>query len=51
LRWRHLREVLPEIHPVAVDQAISETNLPDDAFPPACPFTIDQILDEAFFPE
>ena len=47
----YLGETLPETYDLAVEQAISETELPDDIFPEACPFTIQQILDEEFFPE
>ena len=32
-------------------KAAGETGLPEEAFPEACPFAIDQILDEGFFPE
>ena len=48
---RRLRELLPEVYRIAVEQAISETDLPDEGFPATCPFTVDQILDETFFPE
>jgi len=46
-----LRDTLPEIYRPAVKQAIAETELADETFPAACPFTIHQILDEEFFPE
>lgn len=32
-------------------KAAGEIGLLDDAFPPACPFTVEQILDPDFFPE
>jgi len=47
----YLRDTLPGIYGPAVKQAIAETELPDDTFPAACPFTIQRILDEEFFPE
>ena len=48
---RYLRDQLTEVYPVAVEGAIAETGLPDEVFPPACPFSLDQILDADFFPE
>jgi hypothetical protein len=48
---RRLREALPDIYRIAVKQTISETDLPDNTFPLSCPFTVDEILDEAFLPE
>ena len=47
----YLRDQLPEVYPVAVEGAMAETDLADDAFPPACPFSLDQILDAGFFPD
>jgi hypothetical protein len=32
-------------------RAVAETDLSDDAFPPGCPFSLDQILDPDFFPD
>lgn len=59
LRWladmpslrNHLRRSLAALYPVGIERAISEADLPDDAFPKTCPFTFDQILDPDFFPE
>jgi len=42
---------LSPIYDRAVLQAVAETDLPEQNFPASCPFTIDQILDSAFFPE
>jgi hypothetical protein len=47
----HLAAQLEHVYPVAVDGAIAETDLPDEAFPPACPFSLDQILEADFFPD
>ena len=32
-------------------KAAGETDLPEDVFPSTCPFTIEQVLDDAFYPE
>jgi plasmid stabilization system protein ParE len=48
---RYLRGQLPDVYPVAVEGAIAETDLMDETFPPACPFSLDQILDANFFPD
>jgi len=48
---RYLRDELPVVYPVAVKGAISETDLADEVFPPACPLSFDQILDADFFPD
>ena len=34
----------------AVKRAVAETDLAADRFPPACPYRVDQILDEDFLP-
>jgi hypothetical protein len=47
----YLRDQLPEVYPVAVKGTIAETDLPDEMFPPACPFSLEQILDADFFPD
>ncbi|HDZ75632.1 MAG TPA: DUF29 domain-containing protein [Aurantimonas coralicida] len=44
-------EALASAYVLARRKAIEETELPEEAFPLACPFTIDQILDETFYPE
>jgi len=46
-----LRRDLSELYGLAIDRAVGETELPDDVFPPACPFSLDQILAPGFFPE
>jgi len=49
-----LRQALPqsgaEAYPDAVEDAASETGLPEDTFPAECPFSEAQILDRAFLP-
>lgn len=34
-----------------MDLAIQETNLPEETFPTACPYTLDQALDAEFLPD
>ena len=50
-----LAPTLPDLLPVvwrrAVKQAMIETLLAEESFPPICPWTIDQILDDGFSPE
>jgi len=48
---RYLREEVSEVYPEAIERAIAETSLPDENFPPACPFSFEQILDADFFPD
>jgi hypothetical protein len=45
-----LEEKLAETYAEAVERAAAETHLPEDAFPSACPFALDQVLDEKFLP-
>lgn len=47
----HPSEVLDEAYEIARLKAAGETGLPEDAFPAACPFTIEQILDPDFLPD
>jgi hypothetical protein len=35
----------------ALAQAVAETNLPKRTFPAACPWTLDQVMDDDFWPE
>ena len=46
-----LEENLAEVYRDAVKAAVDQTRLPKAAFSEACPITIDQILNEEFFPE
>lgn len=49
-----LRNEIPAMivkaYPRACKATVRETNLPASTFPPACPYDIDQILDDDFFP-
>ncbi len=47
----YLMEQVSELYPTAVERAIAETDLSDQVFPPACPFSLEQILDADFFPD
>ena len=44
-------EILADEYSFAVPQAADETGLSEDAFPAACPFTVEQILDPGFLPD
>lgn len=46
----HPAKVLPEEYEIGRLSAWGETGLPEEAFPAACPFTVEQILDPAFYP-
>lgn len=48
---RELEERLAYAYPRARLQASRETGLPLVTFPPACPYTSDQILDDNFLPD
>ena len=41
---------VPGSFTIGLDSAIRETGLPETAFPATCPYTTEQILDEAFWP-
>ena len=40
----HAEALLPKVYAAAVEQAITETGLPAETFPDACPYTLDQML-------
>lgn len=46
-----LPQALPGAYGYAVRSAAEETEMPKSCFPESCPFALDQILDEEFFPE
>ena len=48
---RAVEEGLPKVYRNAIRRAGIETGLPTATFPPQCPFTPDQILNEDFLPE
>ena len=45
-----LTECVEDVYERAVVRAAAETRLPEDRFPPTCPYTLDQILDRDCFP-
>jgi Domain of unknown function DUF29 len=45
------KEELPALYRSAVEDAVEETGLRADHFPSSCPYTVEQTLDGAFFPE
>ncbi len=46
-----LAEAILEIYSQAVEEASSQTGLPEDVFPSLCSYAPDQILDRNFLPE
>jgi hypothetical protein len=44
-------EAMADVYRDAVEQASIETGLASRAFPRACPYTVEEILDRKFFPE
>ena len=40
----HAEAILPDAYAKAVERAAAETGLPVEAFPNACPFTLEQLL-------
>ncbi|MEA5468393.1 DUF29 family protein [Spirulina sp. 06S082] len=45
-----LEEAMKESWSEARDLAIAETDLPDEQFPEICPFDLEQVMDENFWP-
>lgn len=48
---RHLATAVKEAYPDAVDIASDETGFPVSTFPNTCPYTLEQLLDDNFFPD
>jgi hypothetical protein len=48
---RQLPESVVKAYPKAVELAVRETGLPRSTFPNSCPYTIEQLLDENFYPD
>jgi hypothetical protein len=46
----HLPEVFLKAYPKSVDRAIADTNLPESRFPVVCPWSLEQVMDEGFWP-
>lgn len=44
-------EELADAYTNAVIQAAGETGLPEDSFPPSCPFPLEQVMASGFFPQ
>ena len=47
---RFLSDSIDKAYPIALKSAIAETGLSKSVFPSECPYTIEQLLDEDFFP-
>ena len=45
-----INELIAEAYPYAVKDAVRETGLPRTTFPDACPYRIEQLLNEAYWP-
>lgn len=43
--------IIPKTYKSAITQAADEAGLPASTFPPELPFTLDEMLDEEFWPE
>lgn len=48
---RHVAALLTQGYPSARDTVSDETHLPLATFPIACPWTVEQVLDTAFWPD
>lgn len=46
----YLPEALQKAYPSGIDLVVRETSLSDRDLPSACPYTLEQVLDAAFFP-
>ncbi|MEA5583741.1 DUF29 domain-containing protein [Nodularia harveyana UHCC-0300] len=46
----YLQEILPKAYMKAIALAIAETNLPTKTFPPHCPYTLEEILSDRYYP-
>jgi len=48
---RELPNAVSDAHPDALNLAIKETKLSASTFPKECPYSIEQLLDEDFYPD
>ncbi|MEC4893186.1 MAG: DUF29 domain-containing protein [Oscillatoria sp. PMC 1051.18] len=46
----YLKEAIEKAYCKGVQLAICETNLPEKTFPPACPYSLNEILRDRFYP-
>jgi hypothetical protein len=49
--YRQVDDILAEEYASAVDEAMHQTGLPREAFPPTCPWAAVQVLGNDFWPE
>jgi hypothetical protein len=47
---KHLKEAVEKAYPKAVSLAIKETKLSPKVFPKTCPYSVEQLLSEDFYP-
>jgi Domain of unknown function DUF29 len=45
-----LPELFGKAYPKSVNMAVAETNLPESRFPAACPWSLEQVMGEGFWP-
>jgi hypothetical protein len=45
-----IQGLITDEYPVARLDAIDETGLPETSFPPDCPYTVERVIDKAFWP-
>jgi hypothetical protein len=45
-----IQGLIMEEYPIARLDTIDETGLPEASFPDTCPYTVDQVIDQAFLP-
>lgn len=46
-----LIEKINDTYPLALKAAMKETNLPPETFPTTCPYSLEQLLAEVFYPD
>jgi hypothetical protein len=46
-----LIEKINDTYPLALKAAMKETNLPPETFPTTCPYSLEQLLAETFYPD
>ncbi|NET71734.1 MAG: DUF29 domain-containing protein [Sphaerospermopsis sp. SIO1G2] len=49
--YNYILSCVDSVYPKARKQAINKSGLPSDVFPVKCPFTVDEILDDDYFPD
>ena len=47
----HLEVIFPRAYVLGIKWAMAETRLPEKAFPDTCPWTLEEVLNENFYPD